>query len=93
MFYIGDNSSFEIDCDSGKIVKNYNKVSDWYNKVISGEEGRVAFPYDESWFRNITEWNSPVCLVLGNPIGYGYAVINKGKTEELGNCKDYDKST
>ncbi len=92
LFYIGDNSSFELDYDSGKIVKNYNKVSDWYNKVISGEEGRVAFLYDESWFRNITEWNSPVCLVLGNPIGYGYAVINKGKTEELGNCKVYDKA-
>lgn len=90
LFYIGGNSELVYD-DDGNISQNFHKVSDWYNELISGEEGRVNFLYDETWLRNMTEWKSPVCLELGNPIGYGYAVINKGKTVEVNNSMVYDE--
>lgn len=80
LYYMGGSSD----------AQNFNKVSDWYEKIISGDEGRVNFLYDETWLRDMTEWKSPVCLELGNPIGCGYAVINKGKTVELTDCKVYD---
>ena len=89
LFYIGGNSELKYD-DNGNIAQNFNKVSDWYNKLIDGEEGRVNFLYDETWFRDMTEWKEPVCFEVGNPIGCGYAVINKGKTVELNNSKIYD---
>ena len=47
-----------------------NKVEENYDKLISDDEGRVFFIYDETWYRNIKEWNSPVCLEIGNPMGY-----------------------
>lgn len=74
--------------DDGNCI--YNEVNEWYDELISGEEGRVNFIYDETWFFDMTEWKSPVCLELGNPIGYGYAVINHGKTVELSNSKVFD---
>lgn len=69
-FYIGWNSELKYD-DNGNIAQNFNKVSDWYNKLIDGEEGRVNFLYDETWFRDMTEWKEPVCFEVGNPIGVG----------------------
>lgn len=89
LLYMGGSSRLEYNND-GTIKYNYNKVSEWLEKILSGEEGRVNFIYDETWFRDLQEQESPVCLELGNPIGYGYAVINKGKTVELSNSKVYD---
>lgn len=77
LIYCGGSSVIEYD-DNGNTVRNYNKVSDYYDKIIDGSEGRVHFIYDETWYRNLDEWNTPVCLEIGNPMGYGYGIINKG---------------
>ncbi|MCD7716092.1 MAG: hypothetical protein LUG56_05335 [Lachnospiraceae bacterium] len=91
LFYTGGSSELIYD-ETGKIVQDFNKVEDWYEKLASGEEGRVNFLYDETWLRDMTEWQSPVCLELSNPIGFGYAVINKGKTVELNGARVYDEA-
>ena len=64
LFYTGKNST--------------NNVADHYSDLVNGAEGKVNLLYDETWNMDVTKWNSPVCLELGSPIGYGYAVINKG---------------
>ncbi len=89
LIYRGGSSDIEYD-NEGNLIQDYNKVRDWYDKIMSGEEGGVIFIYDETWYMDMTEWKSPVCLVLSNPIGYGYAIMNKGKTVELTNAKVYD---
>lgn len=89
LIYMGGSLKLEYD-DDGNIVQNYNKVNDWYDKIISGEEGRVNYIYDETRYLDMIEWKSPVCLELGNPIGYGYTVINKGKTVGLNGSMVYD---
>lgn len=88
-FYFGGSSKIEYD-DEGNKIQDYNKVKDYYNEIISGSEGRVGFLYDETWYRDLTEWNDPVCLEIGNPMGYGYTTISKGKTVALNDLKILD---
>lgn len=89
LLYCGGSSVIEYD-DNGNTVRNYNKVSDYYDKIIDGSEGRVHFIYDESWYRDLDEWSNPVCLEIGNPIGYGYGIISKGRTIEITDLKTMD---
>lgn len=89
LIYCGGSSVIEYD-DNGNTVRNYNKVSDYYDKIIDGSEGRVHFIYDESWYRDLDEWSNPVCLEIGNPIGYGYGIISKGRTIEITDLKTMD---
>lgn len=77
LFYTGGQSSMEYG-ENGKRIKELNNVEDYYDDLASGNQGRVNLLYDETWKMDVTEWDSPVCLELGSPIGYGYAVINKG---------------
>lgn len=77
LFYTGDQSSLEYD-ENGKRIKGLNLVRDYYDDLASGNQGRVNFLYDETWNQDVTEWNDPVCLELGCPIGYGYAIFYKG---------------
>lgn len=90
--YWGGSSSIEYD-DEGNLTKDLNKVQYNYEKLISGEEGRAYFIYDESWYQDLEKCNSPVCLEIGNPMGYGFTTINKGKTVELSNIKKTDPIT
>lgn len=83
LFYTGNNSDVNYD-DNGIKIQDLYKVKDKYDDIMSGVEGRVALLYDETWYRDMTEWKSPVCLEMGSAIGYGYTIINKGKTVELG---------
>ena len=78
LYYTGGSSKL-IYNDDGTIEQDYHLVSDWYDKLIAGDEGRVNYLYDETWKRNVDEWNGQVCLETGNPVGYGYFVMNKGK--------------
>lgn len=89
LFYTGGSSREDYD-DQGNQTRYYNLVKDYKQKLESGEEGSVNLLYDESWYRDITEWTYPICLELGSSIGYGYAVINKGKSVELYGKKHYD---
>lgn len=77
LFYTGGQSSMEYD-ENGKRIKGLNLVKDYYDDLASGNQGRVNFLYDETWNQDVTEWNDPVCLELGCPIGYGYAIFYKG---------------
>lgn len=87
--YIGGSSTLEYgDFDEEgyvDIIKNFNKVSDYYDQIVSGEEGNVGFTYDETWFRTpeMAQWNDYICLSLPSPYGYGAAEINKGKAAYL----------
>ncbi len=89
LLYRGGSSTRGYDEEGN--FHDYNKVRDWYDEIISGKEGHVTFVYDETWYEDMTEWKSPVCLTLSNPIGYGYAVMNKGKTVGITNTKMYDE--
>jgi hypothetical protein len=82
LFYTGKNSYEDYD-EEGNLTRTYNLVKDYYEKLVSSDEGVVNLLYDESWYGDMTDWKSPVCLELGANIGYGYAVINKGKTVEI----------
>lgn len=86
-FYTGENSTVEYD-ENGKLVRNLNNVEDYYDSLANGTEGRVNLLYDETWNMDVTEWTSPICLELGSPIGYGYAVINKGNAAYLSGMID-----
>lgn len=77
LFYIGGDSQEEYD-DSGDLIKELNKAKDHLDELKAGKQGRVNLLYDETWNKDVTKWDSQVCLELGAPIGYGYAVINKG---------------
>ncbi len=90
--YWGGSSRLEYN-NEGNITKNLNRVQDNYGKLINGDEGRVYFIYDESWFQDFSDWNSQVCLESGNPMGYGFITINKGMTIELGNIRNTDPAT
>lgn len=91
LLYRGGSSDIEYN-DDGTRSRDYNKVKDWEEKILSGKEGCVNFLYDEAWYQDMIEWKSPVCLELGNPVGYGYTVINKGKTIELSESKLFDEN-
>ncbi|MDE6761678.1 MAG: hypothetical protein K2J90_13545 [Lachnospiraceae bacterium] len=90
LFYYGGSSDMVYDDNTGELIEDYHKVKDWHDEIISGKEGKVNYLYDETWHRDITEWEPSVCLEIGNPIGYGYAIINKGRTVELSDSKIYD---
>lgn len=90
--YYGENSKIEYDEESN-VIQDLNKVEENYEKLVSGAEGRAYFVYDETWYGNLQEWNSPVCLEIGNPMGYGYTTIGKGKTVELSDLKITDSMT
>lgn len=90
LFYYGGSSDVVYDDNTGEIIQDYNKVKDWRDKIISGKEGKVNYLYDETWHRDMAKWKPSVCLEIGNPVGYGYAIINKGRTVELSNSKVYD---
>lgn len=79
LFYTGQDSVMEYD-DEGTLIKGLKNAHDNYDDLVSGKLGRVNLLYDETWNMDVTEWNSPVCLELGSPIGYGFAVINKGNS-------------
>lgn len=83
LLYSGGSSRQEYNDNTGELVRDYNKVKDWKDNILSGKEGRVHYIYDETWNEDRRKWKQPVCLELGNPIGYGYGVINKGKTAVL----------
>ncbi len=89
LLYSGGSSALGYDEEGN--FRDYNKVRDWYDEIISGKEGRLHFIYDETWYRDMTEWKNPVCLELPNPMGYGYAVWNKGKTVEITNAMIYNE--
>ncbi len=91
LFYRGGSSDVEYD-NAGNRTREYNKVKEWHEAIVSGKEGRVSFFYDETRNCDMTEWKSSVSLELSNPVGYGYAVINKGKTVELTNPMIYDEA-
>lgn len=90
LYYIGGSSKWEIDDNTNEVIQDYCKVRDARDKVLSGKEGRVQYFYDETWEGGITKWDSFVCLDIPNPMGLGYANINKGKTIGLSNKKYYD---
>ena len=94
LYYMGGSSEVIRD-DSGKIIRDLYRVKDWKKKILSGKEKGIWFLYDESWHRVITEWEDCVCLEMGCPVGYGYTVLNKGKTLELSGTKitDYGSDT
>ena len=87
LLYSGGSSKLEYDDETGELVQDYNKVKDWKDQILSGKEGRVYYIYDDTWNENMTEWKPSVCLELGNPIGYGYGTVNKGKTVALNGSK------
>ncbi|MDR0918823.1 MAG: hypothetical protein LBM93_06175 [Oscillospiraceae bacterium] len=82
LFYNGGSSKIEYD-DNGNKIQDFNKVKDKYEDLVSGKEGDVSLLYDETWLRDVTDWNSQVCFEMGTEIGAGYTVINKGKTVEI----------
>lgn len=88
LLYTGGDSFLDYD-EEGNRISDYKKVRDHYDDLASGKIGDVNLLYDESWYDDVTEWNSPVCLELGSPIGNGYAIVNKGKTVYLAG-KKYD---
>ena len=89
LLYEGGSSDLEYD-DNGNILKNFNHVRDFKDDIVSGKEGRVAYLYDETWNTDTTTWKNQVCLEMGNPLGYGYATINKGVTVKECEHKVYD---
>lgn len=89
LLYMGGSSRLDYD-DNGNIITNYNHVNEWKDSIISGKEGRVSYLYDETWNMDKTIWNNEICFEIGNPIGYGYAVVNKGVTVKECEHKVYD---
>ena len=90
LYYCGGDSRWELD-DDGNQIEDYKLLKDHYESVMANEQGNVSLMYDETW-KPVNEWHSQVALELGNPIGYGYCVINKG---EMGRRKGliYDDLT
>ena len=87
LFYCGGHSDAEYDDNTGELVRDYYKWKDWKQQILSGEEGQVYYFYDEARHQSITKQKPAVYLELGNPIGYGYTFLNKGKTIALNGSK------
>lgn len=90
LFSCGGSSKLKYDDNTGDLLQDYRKVKDIKDDIFSGKEGNVYYLYDETWNRGVEQWEPYVCLELGNPLGYGYAVFNKGKTVSLNGSKVYN---
>ena len=91
LYYIGGSSELKLDDNTGAITQNYKKVKDMRGELYAGQEGSVSYFYDETWNKTVTHWDQPIALQFGNPIGFGYATVNKGKTVKISDYKFYDE--
>lgn len=58
-------------------------VKEHLEEIMSNQNGGTMFSYDEAYNKKVDNWDSLVGMELGNPIGYGYGTVNKGRTVEL----------
>ncbi len=90
IFYTGGYS------DSYTDFTDYPIVKDNFEKLSSGDENCNGMFYDETWYRDMTDWTSPVSLGVGQTMEYDTVTFNKGKAVYLGGkingiypCLDY----
>jgi hypothetical protein len=79
LFYAGESSDTEYDDETLVRTKGYDKVKDRYDDLMSGAEKYAYIFYDETYCRDVTEWDSQVAL-RGND---EFVAFNKGKTVSL----------
>lgn len=82
LFYIGNYT------DSYMEFTDYPTVKDNFDNLNSGNESCNSLFYDEAWYRDMTEWTSPVSLGVGKTMEYDTVTFNKGKAVYLGGKKD-----
>lgn len=70
--------------DSYEEFTDYPTVKDNFDNLNSGNESCNSLFYDETWYRDMTEWTSPVSLSIGKSMEYDTIAFNRGKAVELG---------
>lgn len=90
LFYTGKYA------DSYAEFADYPTVKDNFDDLNSGNESYSSLFYDETWYRDMTEWTSPVSLIIGRTMEFDAVKFNKGKTVYLAGknagiypCLDY----
>lgn len=90
LFYTGKYSDTYIE------FTDYPTVKDNFENLSSGDESCNGMFYDETWYRDMSEWTSPVSLGIGKTMEYDTLTFNKGKSVYLGGeidgiypCLDY----
>lgn len=90
LFYIGEYADYYEE------YTDYPTVGDNFDNLNSGNESCNSLFYDETWYRDMSEWTAPVSLSIGKTMEYDTIVFNKGKAVELGGkidgiypCLDY----
>lgn len=90
LFYTGE------DFDSYEEFTDYPIVRDDFDSLNSGSKQCMSLFYDETWYRDMTEWTSPVSLGIGRTMEFDTVIFNRGKAVGIGGkvngiypCLDY----
>lgn len=76
LYYMAEDSSYDDE-------EGFQLVRDHLEEILEENYGTSHFIYDEAYKRQVDSREDLVGLELGNPVGYGYAMINKGEAAGL----------